>query len=96
VSGPNQSPVIRDSLFIGITIIGDFPDTQTVRLIFGPPINDTLLAPVGTTDPASGTGGWMCRPLLPFVTDTQLQGAGYRAVPAPVGDWQFFPNLPIG
>lgn len=96
IAGPSQSILIRDTLIIGISITGNYPDSQTVRLILGPPISDTLVAPVGSTDPASGIGGWMCRPILPFATDSQLQGAGYQAAPPPTGDWNFLPSLPIG
>jgi hypothetical protein len=96
VVGPSQSVLIRDTLLVGILITGDYPDTQTVRLMLGPPINDTLFASVGTSYPASGIGRWTCRPALPFVSDSELQGAGYRALPPPTGDWQLLPMLPIG
>jgi hypothetical protein len=96
VAGSSPTPLIRDTLVIGISITGDYPDAQTVRLMLGPPINDTLFAAVGTTAPASGVGSWTCGPTLPFVTDSQLQGAGYKPIPPPTGDWHFLPNLPIG
>jgi hypothetical protein len=95
IVGPSQSHLVRDTLIVGLSITGDYPDSQTVRLILGAPISDTLLAPVGSTDPASGIGGWTCRPILLFATDSQLQGAGYRTLPPPIGDWHFLPSLPI-
>lgn len=77
----------RDTIFFAVPVTSSAPDSAHLALQFGPPLNDSLVAPAPPQLSRGVLGGWTCTASFPFGGDSVLNAHGYATVPAPGGNW---------